>query len=155
MSSIVTFAYLRSLRKSRDMARYPMASPRLFRKKRSSLLRLRMHEFRYPQPTSQGFVGNFSSSLQTKGRCEKNLALQFARAIFHNRLPRPERIPYSSLAQSFTIACLVPSAYRASKLRQKPVDHSQVCVVIVFQEPAVRIARENNQLLIRRSQRVE
>ena len=93
MSSIVTFAYLRSLRKSRDMARYPMASPRLFRKKRSSLLRLRMHEFRYPQPTSQGFVGNFSSSLQTKGRCEKNLALQFARAIFHNRLPRPERIP--------------------------------------------------------------
>src|SRR5258708_24078241 len=47
----------------------------------------------FPQPPSQGFVGNFSSSLQTKGCCEENLALQFARAIFHNCLPRPERIP--------------------------------------------------------------
>ena len=41
---------------------------------------------------------------------------------------------------------------RASKLGQEAIENPVGCVVIVFQEPAVRVARENNQLFVRRSQ---
>src|SRR5437879_4954158 len=50
---------------------------------------------------------------------------------------------------------LTPKAYGESKLREECVENFHGFVVIVFQEPAMRIEGENEEVFIRRSERVE
>src|SRR5882762_3671551 len=46
--------------------------------------------FHLPTTRLPGLCGEFQFIVANEGPVRKNLALRFARATFHNRLPRPE-----------------------------------------------------------------